>query len=113
MAALSAPRPARKASSGATSVRNMPFPLPLPIFRKRRASIGLSLAARRFPPPAWPVLPPAPSSRAPVHPSTMDAPPATARPRAVAALRGAKAVVFDLDDTLINWRQAEHAAIGD
>jgi putative hydrolase of the HAD superfamily len=28
-------------------------------------------------------------------------------------LRGAKAVVFDLDDTLINWRQAEFAAIGD
>ncbi|HEX2067018.1 MAG TPA: HAD family hydrolase, partial [Candidatus Thermoplasmatota archaeon] len=33
--------------------------------------------------------------------------------RARAVLRGAKAVVFDLDDTLINWRQAEHAAIGD
>jgi len=24
-----------------------------------------------------------------------------------------KAVVFDMDDTLINWREAEHAAIGD
>ncbi|MEA3202966.1 MAG: putative hydrolase of the superfamily [Thermoplasmata archaeon] len=41
----------------------------------------------------------------------MDAP---ARADAVGrALRGAKAVVFDLDDTLINWRQAEFAAIGD
>lgn len=38
-----------------------------------------------------------------------------ARPTRTAAggLRGAKAVLFDLDDTLINWRQAEHGAIGD
>lgn len=28
-------------------------------------------------------------------------------------LREARAVLFDLDDTLINWRQAEHGAIGD
>lgn len=28
-------------------------------------------------------------------------------------MRDTKAVLFDLDDTLINWRQAEHAAIGD
>ena len=24
-----------------------------------------------------------------------------------------RAVLFDLDDTLINWREAEHAALGD
>ncbi len=28
-------------------------------------------------------------------------------------LRRAKAFVFDLDDTLVNWREAEHGAIGD
>lgn len=29
------------------------------------------------------------------------------------SLRGARAVVFDLDDTLVNWREAEHHAMGD
>ncbi|MCA1812175.1 MAG: HAD family hydrolase [Halobacteriales archaeon] len=44
----------------------------------------------------------------------MDVPARLAPARAAGrALVGAKAVLFDLDDTLINWRAAEAAAIGD
>lgn len=46
----------------------------------------------------------------------MDAPAARSPPVAsvaAAPLAGVRAVVFDLDDTLLNWRQAEAAAIGD
>jgi FMN phosphatase YigB (HAD superfamily) len=44
----------------------------------------------------------------------MDVPVRLASARAAGrALAGAKAVLFDLDDTLINWRAAEAAAIGD
>jgi HAD superfamily hydrolase (TIGR01509 family) len=41
----------------------------------------------------------------------MDAPPPATPPGR--ALAGVRAVVFDLDDTLINWRQAEAGAITD
>jgi HAD superfamily hydrolase (TIGR01509 family) len=38
---------------------------------------------------------------------------APARPPSGIPWRDVKALVFDMDDTLINWRQAEFAAIGD